>query len=62
MWAGLDAYLILRTTEAAVNKDPGLTGNLLLERLAGARVELITKQEYAAHGSVALLKSACAAL
>ena len=38
-------------------QDPGLTGNLLLERLAGAYIELITKQEYAAHGSEALLKS-----
>ena len=46
-YLGLDAYLILRTSDASVNDDPGLAGNLLLERLVGARVELVSKGEYA---------------
>jgi hypothetical protein len=35
-----------------VDKDPGLTGNLLVERLVGANVQLISKEEYAQIGSV----------
>ncbi|KAG7037073.1 putative D-cysteine desulfhydrase 1, mitochondrial [Cucurbita argyrosperma subsp. argyrosperma] len=50
----LDTYLILRTSKVLVNQDPGLTGNLLVERLVGAHVELISKEEYAKIGSVAL--------
>ncbi|KAL4012815.1 hypothetical protein IC575_029929 [Cucumis melo] len=50
----LDTYLILRTSKVLVNEDPGLTGNLLVERLVGAHVELISKEEYAKIGSVAL--------
>lgn len=37
-----------------MNQDPGLTGNLLFERLVGAHVELISQEEYAKIGSVAL--------
>ncbi|GAB2293215.1 hypothetical protein Dimus_027423 [Dionaea muscipula] len=50
----LDSYLILRTSEVLVDKDPGLIGNLLVERLLGAQVELVSKEEYAKIGSVAL--------
>ncbi|MQL76970.1 hypothetical protein Taro_009382 [Colocasia esculenta] len=53
-YLNLDAYLILRTAKRLVNEDPGLTGNLLVERLVGAHVELISKEEYAEIGSVVL--------
>ena len=38
--------------QALVDQDPGLTGNLLVERLVGANVQLISKEEYAQLGSV----------
>ncbi|KAG6584431.1 putative D-cysteine desulfhydrase 1, mitochondrial, partial [Cucurbita argyrosperma subsp. sororia] len=41
----LDTYLILSTSKALVNQDPGLTGNLLFERLVGANVELVSEEE-----------------
>ncbi|OIV94165.1 hypothetical protein TanjilG_13782 [Lupinus angustifolius] len=52
-YLNLDCYLILRTSKALVDQDPGLTGNLLVERLVGAHVQLISKEEYAKIGSVA---------
>ncbi|XXG51332.1 hypothetical protein AAC387_Pa02g5131 [Persea americana] len=53
-YLNLDCYLILRTSKVLVDKDPGLTGNLLVERLVGAHVELVSKEEYSKIGSVAL--------
>uniref|UniRef100_A0A803N0U1 D-cysteine desulfhydrase n=1 Tax=Chenopodium quinoa TaxID=63459 RepID=A0A803N0U1_CHEQI len=53
-YLNLDSFLILRTSKALLDKDPGLTGNLLVERLVGAHVELVSKEEYAKIGSVAL--------
>lgn len=53
-YLNLDSYLILRTSKVLVDKDPGLIGNLLVERLVGAHIELISKEEYAKIGSVAL--------
>ncbi|PRQ15819.1 putative D-cysteine desulfhydrase [Rosa chinensis] len=53
-YLNLDSYLILRTSKVLVDQDPGLTGNLLVERLVGAHIELISKEEYAKIGSVAL--------
>ncbi|KAL0341661.1 UNVERIFIED_CONTAM: putative D-cysteine desulfhydrase 1, mitochondrial [Sesamum calycinum] len=53
-YLNLDCYLILRTSKALVDKDPGLTGNLLVERLVGAHIDLVSKEEYANVGSVAL--------
>ncbi|KAK6925459.1 Pyridoxal-phosphate dependent enzyme [Dillenia turbinata] len=50
----LDCYLILRTSKLIVDQDPGLTGNLLVERLVGAHVDLVSKEEYAKIGSVTL--------
>lgn len=35
-----------------MDKDPGLVGNLLVERLVGAQIELVSKEEYAKIGSV----------
>ncbi|XP_043695917.1 putative D-cysteine desulfhydrase 1, mitochondrial [Telopea speciosissima] len=53
-YLNLDCYLILRTSKHLVNEDPGLVGNLLVERLVGAHIELVSKEEYAEIGSVAL--------
>lgn len=53
-YLNLDCHLILRTSKVLVDKDPGLTGNLLVERLAGAHVQLMSKEEYAKLGSVTL--------
>ncbi|KAL6319601.1 hypothetical protein AAG906_020678 [Vitis piasezkii] len=53
-YLNLDCYLILRTSKVLVDKDPGLTGNLLVERLIGAQIELVSKEEYAKLGSVTL--------
>lgn len=41
---GLDSVLVLRT--AHVDIDPGLQGNLLLDRMAGAEIRLITPDQY----------------
>lgn len=40
-----------------MDKDPGLTGNLLVERLVGAHIDLVSKEEYAQVGSVVCLFS-----
>uniref|UniRef100_A0A2P2J8H5 D-cysteine desulfhydrase n=2 Tax=Rhizophora mucronata TaxID=61149 RepID=A0A2P2J8H5_RHIMU len=53
-YLNLPCHLILRTSKALVDQDPGLTGNLLVERLVGAHVHLISKEEYAAIGSETL--------
>lgn len=38
--------------QVLVDKDPGLTGNLLVERLVGAHIDLVSKEEYAKTGSL----------
>ncbi|KAG6584430.1 putative D-cysteine desulfhydrase 1, mitochondrial, partial [Cucurbita argyrosperma subsp. sororia] len=48
----LDSYLILFTSKALVNEDPGLKGNLLVERLVGAQVELAPIEDLKNFGSV----------
>ncbi|XP_042503315.1 bifunctional D-cysteine desulfhydrase/1-aminocyclopropane-1-carboxylate deaminase, mitochondrial-like [Macadamia integrifolia] len=53
-YLNLDCYLILRTSKHLVDEDPGLVGNLLVERLVGANIELVSKEEYSKIGSVAL--------
>ncbi|XWS60797.1 hypothetical protein CRYUN_Cryun07bG0068200 [Craigia yunnanensis] len=53
-YLNLDSYLILRTSKLLVDEDPGLTGNLLVERFVGAHIQLISKEEYAKIGSAAL--------
>ena len=55
-YLGLDCFLILRNSRAAVDSDPGLVGNLLVERLVGASVEQVTKEEYTRVGSVELCR------
>eukprot|EP00249_Psilotum_nudum_P015835 c25543_g1_i1 orf=406-1788(-) len=53
-YLNLDCYLILRTSRTQVNEDPGLTGNLLVERMVGAFIELVSKEDYQKIGSEAL--------
>ena len=48
--------MILQTV---VEDDPGLEGNLLVERLVGAHVSLVSKEEYVQLGSVVILLSFC---
>lgn len=55
-YAGLESHLILRNNKLAAEKDPGLVGNLMVERLVGANIYQVSKQEYQQHGSVALLQ------
>jgi D-cysteine desulfhydrase len=43
-YLGLDCHLVLRTSRALVDQDPGLVGNLLVERLAGAEVHLVRRR------------------
>ncbi|KAK9798127.1 hypothetical protein WJX73_003347 [Symbiochloris irregularis] len=56
-YAGLDCHLILRNSRALADEDPGLVGNLLVERLVGAHVHQVTKEEYVQHGSMALAET-----
>ena len=47
---GLKAHLILRTNpNTLTNQDPGWCGNLLVSRLVGATLHLVTNDEYATH-------------
>ena len=59
---GLDAHLLLRTRRAALRADPGGVGNLLPERMAGAAVHLVSREQYAKHGSASLLETQAARL
>lgn len=51
---GLEAHLILRTSRALVDQDPGLEGNLMVERMIGAHIHLVTKEEYSRLGQAHL--------
>jgi D-cysteine desulfhydrase len=45
MWfryAGMESHLLLRTSRVKVGEDPGLVGNLLLERLIGANIYTVS--------------------
>ncbi|KAM0926823.1 hypothetical protein ACQ4PT_003015 [Festuca glaucescens] len=53
-YLNLDCYLILSTSKLLVDKDPGLVGNLLVARLLGAHIDLVSEEEYGKIGSVAL--------
>ncbi|GBF88670.1 D-cysteine desulfhydrase, mitochondrial [Raphidocelis subcapitata] len=53
-YLGLEPHLVLRTSRALAGEDPGLVGNLLVERLAGAVVHKITKEEYGQLGGDAV--------
>ncbi|XP_010461660.2 PREDICTED: bifunctional D-cysteine desulfhydrase/1-aminocyclopropane-1-carboxylate deaminase, mitochondrial [Camelina sativa] len=56
-YLNLSSHLILRTSKLLADDDPGLVGNLLVERLVGANVHLISKEEYSSIGSEALTNS-----
>ncbi|ETV94252.1 hypothetical protein H310_11927 [Aphanomyces invadans] len=45
---GLDSYLLLRTSDT--ESDPGLIGNLLIDRLVGSELILVPRLEYAKQG------------
>ncbi|XP_047080075.1 putative D-cysteine desulfhydrase 1, mitochondrial [Lolium rigidum] len=53
-YLNLDCYLILSTSKHLVDKDPGLVGNLLVARVLGAHIDLVSEEEYGKIGSVAL--------
>ncbi|KQJ86165.1 hypothetical protein BRADI_4g03710v3 [Brachypodium distachyon] len=53
-YVNLDCYLILVTSRLLVDEDPGLVGNLLVSRLLGAHIDLVSKGEFSKIGSVAL--------
>jgi D-cysteine desulfhydrase family pyridoxal phosphate-dependent enzyme len=58
-YIGLETHLILRTSRALADSDPGLAGNLLVERLIGAHLHLVTKEEYTRVGQAALSANLC---
>lgn len=41
-YVGLETHLILRNTERGAGEDPGLVGNLLVERMQGAQVHQVS--------------------
>lgn len=51
--------MLVNVVQVLVDQDPGLTGNLLVERLVGAHIELISKEEYAKIGSVVCFFQHC---
>lgn len=44
----MDIYALF---QHLVDKDPGLMGNLLVQRLVGAHIDLVSEEEYAQIGS-----------
>ena len=54
---GLDSYLILRQGDDRLSRtlDPGLGGNLLISRMVGAQLRMVSKSEYVRAGSKALV-------
>ena len=50
---GLEPHLILRTSDP--DNDPGLSGNLMLDRMVGAKLHLVGDEEFNAKGQAALL-------
>ncbi|KAI3436499.1 hypothetical protein D9Q98_005916 [Chlorella vulgaris] len=53
-YLGLPCHLILRNSKKLADSDPGMVGNLLVERLMGAHVYQVTKEEYGQYGGPAL--------
>ncbi|WIA13925.1 hypothetical protein OEZ85_002495 [Tetradesmus obliquus] len=53
-YLGLPCHLILRNSRALADSDPGLVGNLLVERLVGATIHQVSKEEYARLGATRL--------
>lgn len=59
---GLDAHLVLRVADRQDPAALGLEGNLLLDRLVGSALHLVTKTEYTRVGSEALVNTCAAEL
>ncbi len=61
---GLDSFLILRQGDDQLSRtlDPGLAGNLLISRMVGAQLRMVTKSEYVRAGSKALVSQCVAQL
>jgi D-cysteine desulfhydrase len=53
-YLGLKSHLILRMSRNEAEKDPRLTGNLLVSRMLGTSIHKVTKEEYVREGSVKL--------
>lgn len=53
---GLECHLILRNGRMLAESDPGLVGNIMVDRLAGATIHQVTKEEYQKVGSKALVE------
>lgn len=57
---GLEPHIILRT--ANPKDDPGLVGNLMIDRMVGARMHLIGPDEFSAKGGATLVDELAARL
>lgn len=58
---GLGSFLLLRDKapdRLMTEEYPGLDGNLIYNRLVGAQLVLLSREEYAAYGSEAMLQVA----
>ncbi|XP_054815965.1 putative D-cysteine desulfhydrase 1, mitochondrial isoform X2 [Prosopis cineraria] len=53
-YVNLDSYFILITSKVIVDQDPGLTGNLLVQRMIGAQIELVSADEFLEFGKETL--------
>ena len=42
---------IINPLQSLLDKDPGLVGNLMVERMVGAHIELVSKEDYMALGA-----------
>jgi D-cysteine desulfhydrase len=51
---GMDAFLLLRSDHPDI--DPGLVGNLLLDRLIDAQLIQMSRTEYGKYGSQAMIQ------
>jgi D-cysteine desulfhydrase len=60
-YLGLDCHLILRNSRPLADADPGLAGNLLVERLAGAEIHQVTMQQQLAkvRSAARMLRHGC---
>ena len=45
-------YFFVGCFQLLVDEDPGLVGNLLVERLLGAHIDLVSKREFIKIGSM----------
>lgn len=51
---GLEPHIILRTDQPA--RDPGFVGNLMIDRMVGARIHLVGDKEFASKGGWQLVR------